>query len=209
MDRSGCTVVSSERCGCAAVSKERRDGIGCRKVAVAPRISGGRWTSRRWRLGSPEKNIVVEGEEETTSQEEEKLTRRMKNLNIDTDYMDVFIGEFSVFGKIFHKCLHNLVQISERCEETNLEFNWEKCHFMVQEGLLLGHRASNKGLEVDKAKINVIEKLPPPTNIKGVISFLGNGGFYKRFVKDFFQISSPCANCCSTIQLLNLMKHAL
>ena len=49
--------------------------------------------------------------------------------------------------------------------------NWEKCHFMVQEGIVLGHKISVRGIEVDKAKIDVIEKLPPPMNVKGVRSF--------------------------------------
>ena len=63
--------------------------------------------------------------------------------------------------------------------------NWEKCHFMVQEGIVLGHKISARGIEVDKAKINVIEKLPPPVNVKGMRSFLRHVGFYRRFIKDF------------------------
>ncbi|GKC82535.1 reverse transcriptase domain-containing protein [Tanacetum coccineum] len=67
----------------------------------------------------------------------------------------------------------------------------EKCHFMVKEGIVLGHKVSDAGLEVDKAKINVISKLPPATNIKGVRSFLGHVGFYQRFIKDFLKIALP------------------
>ncbi|KAG9450684.1 hypothetical protein H6P81_010649 [Aristolochia fimbriata] len=63
-----------------------------------------------------------------------------------------------------------------RCEESNLVLNWEKCHFMVKEGIVLGHKISEKGIEVDRAKVEVIEKLPPPTNIKGIRSFLGHAG---------------------------------
>ncbi|GKD32223.1 reverse transcriptase domain-containing protein, partial [Tanacetum coccineum] len=62
---------------------------------------------------------------------------------------------------------------------------------MVTEGIVLGHKVSGAGLEVDKAKIEVIAKLSPLTNVKAVGSFLGHAGFYRQFIKDFFQISRP------------------
>nr|GFA10182.1 reverse transcriptase domain-containing protein [Tanacetum cinerariifolium] len=68
---------------------------------------------------------------------------------------------------------------------------WEKSHFMVKEGIVLGHKISKKGIEVDKAKIKVISKLPHPTTIKGIRSLLGHVGFYHRFIKDFSKISRP------------------
>ncbi|GKD51640.1 reverse transcriptase domain-containing protein, partial [Tanacetum coccineum] len=78
------------------------------------------------------------------------------------------------------------------CEDAHLVLNWEKCHFMVKEGIVLGHKVSEAGLEVDKAKSDVISKLPPPpTNIKGIRSFLGHAGFYRRFIKDFLKIARP------------------
>ncbi|XP_070042865.1 uncharacterized protein [Nicotiana tomentosiformis] len=77
----------------------------------------------------------------------------------------------------------------QRCEETNLVLNWEKYHFMVREGIVLGHKVSKDGLEVDKAKVDAIDKLPPPMSIKGVRSFLGHVGFYHRFIKDFSPLS--------------------
>ena len=78
-----------------------------------------------------------------------------------------------------------------RCIEKNMVLNWEKCHFMVNQGIVLGHVISKKGIEVDKAKVEIISKLPPPTNVKAVRQFLGHAGFYKRFIKDFSKTTKP------------------
>nr|GEX74760.1 DNA-directed DNA polymerase [Tanacetum cinerariifolium] len=80
--------------------------------------------------------------------------------------IEVFMEDFFVFGNSFETCLNNLDKMIQRCKYVHLVLNWEKCHFMVKEGIVLGHKVSSAGLEVDKAKINVISKLPPPTNIK-------------------------------------------
>ncbi|KAK1650347.1 hypothetical protein QYE76_068152 [Lolium multiflorum] len=81
-----------------------------------------------------------------------------------------------------------------RCEETNLVLNWEKCHFMVNEGIVLGHKISERGIEVDRAKVEAIEKMPYPRDVKGIRSVLGHAGFYRRFIKDFSKISKPLTN---------------
>nr|GFB11549.1 DNA-directed DNA polymerase [Tanacetum cinerariifolium] len=82
--------------------------------------------------------------------------------------MEVFMADFSVFGNSFSTCLTNLENMLKRCEDTKLALNWEKSHFMVKEGFVLGHKISKKGIEVDKAKIEVISKLPHPTTVKGI-----------------------------------------
>jgi hypothetical protein len=105
--------------------------------------------------------------------------------------MVVFMDDFSIYGKTFEDCLANLNEVLKRCQRADLVLNWEKCHFMVREGIVLGHKISEKGIEVDKAKIEVIEQLPPPTNVKGIHSFPGHAGFYQRFIQNFSQIARP------------------
>ncbi|GJS26381.1 putative nucleotidyltransferase, ribonuclease H [Tanacetum coccineum] len=84
------------------------------------------------------------------------------------DSMEVFMDDFSVFGSSFDHCLKNLKKMLKRCEETNLVLNWEKCHFIVKEGIFLGHKVSGSGIEVNKVKIKAISKLPYPTNVKAI-----------------------------------------
>ncbi|GJT41303.1 reverse transcriptase domain-containing protein [Tanacetum coccineum] len=93
--------------------------------------------------------------------------------------MEVFMDDFSIFRDSFDSCLSNLEKMLKRCEDTNLVLNWEKCHFMCREGIVLGHKISKLGIEVDRAKVDVIAKLPHPTTVKGVRSFLGHAGFYR------------------------------
>ncbi|GJT69886.1 reverse transcriptase domain-containing protein [Tanacetum coccineum] len=83
--------------------------------------------------------------------------------------MEVFMDDFSVFGDSFDSCLSNLEKMLKRCEDTNLVLNWEKCHFMCKEGIVLGHKISKARIEVDRAKVDVIAKLPHPTTVKGTL----------------------------------------
>nr|GFB70735.1 DNA-directed DNA polymerase [Tanacetum cinerariifolium] len=104
------------------------------------------------------------------------------------------------YGTFAYKCmpfgLYNAPGTFQRCMmaifhdmiEKTME---EKSHFMVKEGIVLGHKISKKGIEVDKSKIKVISKLLHPTTVKGIRSFLRHAGFYRRFIKDFSKISRP------------------
>jgi hypothetical protein len=109
-------------------------------------------------------------------------------------HLEIFMNDFSVFGLSFGECLHHLTLVLVRCKEKNLVLNREKCHFMVKQWIVLGHVISSKGIEVDKAKVDLISSLPPPRTIKKILSFLGHVGFYKRFIKDFSKIARPLCN---------------
>jgi hypothetical protein len=85
--------------------------------------------------------------------------------------------------------------------------NWEKYHFMVTNGIVLGHIISSKGIEVDKSKIELIANLPTPKSIKDVRSFLGHAGFYRRFIKDFSVISKPLSNLLTKDNIFEWIEH--
>ncbi|GJZ78455.1 putative nucleotidyltransferase, ribonuclease H [Tanacetum coccineum] len=117
------------------------------------------------------------------------------------DSMEVFMDNFSVFGNSFDHCLKNLEKMLKRYEETNLVLNWEKCHFMVKEGIVLVHKVSRSGIKVDKGKVKAISKLPYPVNVKSIRSFLEHAGFYRRFIKDFSQVARPMTQLLAPIMI--------
>nr|GEV39254.1 DNA-directed DNA polymerase [Tanacetum cinerariifolium] len=123
--------------------------------------------------------------------------------------MEVFMDDFFVFGDSFSSCLTNLDKMLNRCEETNLVLNWEKCHFMCREGIVLGYMISKSGIEVDRAKVDVIAKLPHLTTVKGVRSFLGHVGFYRRFIQDFSKIARPMTHLLEKETLFVFSKECI
>nr|GEW41368.1 reverse transcriptase domain-containing protein [Tanacetum cinerariifolium] len=94
--------------------------------------------------------------------------------------MEVFMDDFSVFENSFQTCLSYLERMLKRCEDTNLCLNWEKSHFMVKDGIVLSHKISKNRIKVDKAKVDVIAKLPHPITVKGIQGFLSHAGFSQR-----------------------------
>jgi hypothetical protein len=113
-------------------------------------------------------------------------------INIFSDmverFMEIFMDDFSIFGSSFQECLQRLTLVLVRCKEKNLVLNWEKCHFMVKQGIILGHVISQRGIEVDKAKVDLISNLPTPTYCEGNPFLLGPcrvlQAIHQRFQQD-------------------------
>ena len=111
--------------------------------------------------------------------------------------VEVFMDEFSVFGDSFDGCLKILERVLKRYEEKNLVLNWEKCHFMVTQGIVLGHIVSAKGIELDKSKVDAISNLFTPNVVKDIKSFLGHADFHRRLINDFSALARPLTNLLS------------
>ena len=88
--------------------------------------------------------------------------------------IEIFMNDFTIYDNSFDQCLHHLTKVLQWCIETNLVLNYEKCHFMVKEGIVLGHVISSRGIEIDKVKVDLITSLPYPTNVREIRSFLGH-----------------------------------
>ena len=99
------------------------------------------------------------------------------------EVMEIIMDDFTVYGSSFEQCLQNLGTVLQRSKDKNLALNWEKCHFMVTEGIVLVHMISAAGLEIDQAKVSIIRNLMPSTIVKEIRSFLGHAGFYGRFIR--------------------------
>ena len=116
--------------------------------------------------------------------------------------MEVYIDDITVYGGDFEECLTNLEAILQRCIEKNLVLNWEKFHFMVNQGIVLGHVISSKGIEVDKAKIELISKLSSLINVKQLGNSLAMQAFIEDSSKTFRRLLSPFISCWR--RMLNL-----
>jgi hypothetical protein len=82
------------------------------------------------------------------------------------EIVEVFMDVFSVYENTFMDCLEHLDKVLMRCVEKDLVLNWEKCHFMVKQSIVLRHVISERGIKVDKAKVKMVEQLPPPMDVK-------------------------------------------
>ena len=122
--------------------------------------------------------------------------------------MEVYMNDITVYRESFDECLIYLETVLHRCIEKNLVLNWEKCHFMVNQGIVLGHIISERGIEVDKAKVELISKFPSPTNVKTVRQFLGHAGFYRRFIRASRKLLSRSTSSLKKMQSFNGMQNA-
>ncbi|XP_016173307.1 uncharacterized protein LOC107615789 [Arachis ipaensis] len=113
---------------------------------------------------------------------------RLNQATRNDHYLFLFIDQ------MLDRLAGNLARVLERCTNTNLVLNFEKCHFMVKQGIVLGHIVFKDGISVDQAKIDVISSLPYPSSMREIRSFLGHAGFYRRFIEDFSKVALPLSH---------------
>nr|GEY13003.1 reverse transcriptase domain-containing protein [Tanacetum cinerariifolium] len=120
--------------------------------------------------------------------------------------MEVFMDDFLVFGNSFENCLSHLDKMLQRCEDTNLCLNWEKSHFMVKEGIVLDHKISKNVIEVDRAKVDVIAKLPHPMTVKEFANYHEGNFIVKEKTKRIHnsKIKNRIFNVGDRVLLFNL-----
>ncbi|RDY14188.1 Retrovirus-related Pol polyprotein, partial [Mucuna pruriens] len=134
------------------------------------------------------------------------LSCAMCRTHFSDDCMEVFMDDFTVYAESFDACLENLSRVLIRCINTNLVLNFEKCHLMVIEGIVLGHLVSNRGIEVDKAKIEIITSLLNLAFVREVRSFLGHASkitlpLSKLLQKDVdFNFDQPCVEALQELK---------
>lgn len=92
---------------------------------------------------------------------------------------------FTTYGNTFEEAFDSLNKVLQRCEDHNLSLNNEKCFMLMQEGVVIGHHVSHKGIQVDLPKVEVIINIPTPIKQKDVRSFLDHVGYYRHFIKDY------------------------
>ncbi|RDX97750.1 Retrovirus-related Pol polyprotein from transposon opus, partial [Mucuna pruriens] len=138
--------------------------------------------------------ILMEEEAYPIRQQQRRLNPTILDVVKKEDCMEVFMDDFTVYADSFDACLENLSKVLTRCIDTNFVLNFEKYHFMVIEGIVLGFLVSNRDIEVDKSKIDIITFLPNPVSVWEVCSFIGHAGFYRRFIKNFSKIALPLSN---------------
>ena len=111
--------------------------------------------------------------------------------NLTHDCVEVYMDDFTVYGYDFQQALDNLEKVLIRCKETNLSLSHEKSRMMLTVGIVLGHHISDTGIRVDPTKIDIISQIKIPNSQKEVRSFLGNSGYYRRFIQNFMNLDGP------------------